>query len=100
MLYREDTKDPHKLTSLLSWLDTQAADESYTYYSQCNCLLSQYYKAKGFMFVKMWNTSFRHGFFKYKNLPKHFDAIASAEPHTFGAARQRAVNTYFNQEVL
>jgi hypothetical protein len=93
-------KNPHSLVNLIQWLGEQDPNQEYEYYSNCNCLLSQYYKAKGFWRVRMFHNFFRHAFIKTTMLPKHFNAIAEAAPRNFGAAHKRALKHYFEYETV
>ena len=76
----ETKADPFKLETLIAWLEKQPADQEYNF-RDCSgrCLFGQYYTAMGFDWQKEY-------------LADHFDHIniAGLEPHTFGAALERA----------
>jgi hypothetical protein len=81
----------HSLTSLIDWLETKDQNQSYHYMSDSKCLLAQYYRAKGYWFVRVGMMFFTHGWFdSVTMLPEHFDFISYEEPHTFGAALDRS----------
>jgi hypothetical protein len=89
--------DSFALDTLIAWLETQHPHRVYNYKSSCDCLLAQYFAAQGFdnaMVSRSLVTSqlkLPHGMFmSHALMPEHFDAIARAEPHTFGAALERA----------
>lgn len=96
MLYdkRWDAKiatDPMTLPSLIAWLEQQPADKGYCYTAIGHCLLAQYLTAKGYANVSVAPGIFHHGPDRARgNYPWSFDDIASAFPHTFGAALKRA----------
>jgi hypothetical protein len=81
--------DVFSLQSLIAWLEQQPADKEYDFYD-CGgeCMLDRYGDAMGMPFdwdgYSKLNAAFGGG--------KHGEGphIASTEPHTFGAALDRA----------
>ena len=82
--------DPFSLESLIAWAEKQPADKHYDFW--CNqCYLGQYFEAHGFEVVSIGTgTVLFRGSTGRMTLPPHFNAIAEATPHTFGAALARA----------
>lgn len=87
MLYNPKWKAPTKATpsvaGMIAWLETSPAYRSYSYMNcRGGCLVGLYYEAIGYD----WDRD---------DVPCHsafekLDSIACAEPHTFGAALDRA----------
>ncbi len=87
---QQTTADPFERSTLIAWLAGKPAHLEYCFYNSGECMLQQYFSAQGFRQVSMGREGFWHeGGHSY--LPDGFDAIAKAEPHTFGAALMRAV---------
>jgi hypothetical protein len=90
----DSTTDPFALGSLIEWLERKLPYETYEYSSCSECLLSQYFRDKGFSNVHMCKTYFSTwglliGKQNYQ-LPEHFNAIAQEGAHNFGSALRRA----------
>ncbi len=98
---KKKLKDPFTLESLIAWLEAKVAsnpNERYYYTDTKNCLLAQYFRAKGYKFISMGITqftAFKWGFIPVSpRLPPHFNDIAAAEGepirYTMCAALARA----------
>ena len=88
--WTKKSEDVHSLSSLIRWLKTKDPEESYEYTSSRNCLLAQYYRAKGYSKAMVDPECVRLSVFKWQDLPEHFNAIAREGEETFGAALERA----------
>jgi hypothetical protein len=87
----ETKADPFSLASLIAWLEQQPAAEMYCYRENGDCLLAQYFIAHGYCNVNMGPLVFFHGPKNEKaNVPRQFNDIAVGDPHTYGAALERA----------
>lgn len=97
--------DPFSLDSLIVWLEKQPSSQIYCYFSNGECLLSQYFTHAGFENVCMFTHGFWHGpdkipghvgmdeaiaMGRLTGIPRDFDHIAGWGKPTFGAALQRA----------
>ena len=92
--------DPMTLDSLIMWLQQQNPNIGYEYADSEECLLCQYFTAKGYKKPVVNPISFSYGNMlrrKDARLPNGFDSIASGNfcesspsGHTFGAALGRA----------
>lgn len=80
--------DPMKLESLIAWLEKQSADKRYEFWCT-KCLLGQYFTDYGYD-VKMMGTAMVIHASGHFDLPKGFNRLAQAQPHTYGAALNRA----------
>jgi hypothetical protein len=93
MLYNpnwsETKTDPFSLGSLIAWLERQPRSIHYEYICGGTCLLAQFFQAHGYSNILV-------GGFRVLlddimcELPAWFNDIAISEPHTFGAALERA----------
>jgi hypothetical protein len=98
MLYNpkwEVKADPFSLRSLIAWLETQPADETYCYMDNGHCLVAQYLESHGYRNLGVD----RRGFYysvgvgrarAWQDLPPVLNDIALRGLHTFGAALERA----------
>lgn len=91
----ETKADPFSLKSFAMWLETQPANERYSFLNVSNCAYAQYLKAKGYRFVLIGGFSFSHGwrtFIPSAGRPLTADVrhVLNGHPYTFGAALQRA----------
>ena len=96
------TADLFTLGSLITWLETKDPTQTYCYRESGHCLISQYFREKGW---QRFHCGPRRGHWYdvkigdrgHMELPKHFDMIASGHETmvrgretTFGAALERA----------
>lgn len=98
MLY-DPTLDIPQLSTVerfKQWLDTQPPAKEYTFTSDSNCALAQYYQSYLGPNVKVGHYHFTVNDKRAYSLPRQLDYIAGAGEHTFGAAAKRA-ETYLNQ---
>lgn len=65
--------------SLVSWLRTKPADQTYVWSDPVFCLVGHYFADH----QSTWGAA------QYSDLP-NYELIAKTEPHTFGAALERA----------
>jgi hypothetical protein len=96
----EPKKDIFALDNLIAWLEQQPQDQSYEYANPSNCCLAQYFRAQGYKYVTLGNTSYSFGCRKdgsteqHGSLPQSWTEIAGywsgKRNHTFGAALKRA----------
>ncbi len=91
---KPETKvDPLSLASLIAWLEQQPADKAYCFKDLGGCLLHQYFSAHGFKNVLVGGYDFDHrgpsGRVETIELGTFAD-VAAGQPHTYGAALQRA----------
>lgn len=88
----EPEADPLSLDSLITWLEKQPADEVYCFDAIGHCLLAQYFTEQYGQPYTVGNTMFGpyHDYDKNMVMPAGFNSLAAAEPHTFGAALERA----------
>jgi hypothetical protein len=77
------------LPSLIAWLGDQPQNKSYNYGSNVSCLLARYLKDCGYKRLQVGATFFIHCDGDVA-IPRKFNDIASMEPHTYGAALERA----------
>ena len=87
--------NPLSLTGLIDWLQKQPRNMGYFYGQSAGCMLFQYLRAAGFSCFNVGEDFFDHNSRGYRDfdrtrMPPRFDAIARAEPQTFGAALARA----------
>lgn len=85
--------DPFSLEALVAWLRTKDGDTAYCYMDNGECLLGQYFTAKGFRDPNVGSDSFNYGQRPGReeiNLPCGWNQIALAYPRTFAAALARA----------
>jgi hypothetical protein len=100
MLYNPSWDNPlqSSLQDLISWLETQPANQEYTYFDSQNCLLCQFLKSKGIsnpvINKEYWHE--RSGSTPVP-LPPHFNTVAEgslfsriSNRWTCGAALKRA----------
>ena len=87
--------DPLTLPALIAWLEQQPTRRTYCYASVGNCLLHQYFRAAGFPMAAghgvggtHWNLADEPS--NCRPLPEGFGEVALGQPHTFGAALERA----------
>ena len=83
--------DPMKLESLIAWLETMPPEQAYNYLDVNNCLMCQYFSAKGYRNVFVVPSHF--AYYKSRGIeeyPSIFDAIARDGAHYMGAALGRA----------
>ncbi len=105
MLYNESTGKPRtdilSLDSLIAWLETKPADETYDYTRSKKCVLQQYFTAMGLEGVAV--IPYRYSVNRYlinettHDLPEGWEKIAlgpaimyKVTPWTFGKALKRA----------
>jgi hypothetical protein len=88
----EITKDVFSLESLIAWLETMPGRYNYQDINQCaGC---KYFRAMGLTNVLVGRTFFCHGEPRIAvDLPRGFNDIFEAKPHTYGAALDRARTT-------
>lgn len=83
--------DPFSLESLIAWLEKQPASAGYCYQSNGNCLLAKYFHAAGYPNAMLGGDYVRlHGVRQRTIISEEFQIIPLREPHTFGAALERA----------
>jgi hypothetical protein len=94
MLHNKSTglkPDVMSTETLVDWLETKPANETYSYFEHRSCLVAQYLTDKGYDNVFAYSMGhFDHGGATDARFPMVFDDIAAAEPRTFGAALKRA----------
>lgn len=104
MLYNKSTGKPKvgmlELDSLIEWLEQQPTDGTYSYISSRDCLMAQYFKAKGLKNVRITPHLYRAGYNPLgdsKPLPKGWErisiglpAVDQQENWTYGRALERA----------
>lgn len=81
------------LRSLTNWLGKQPARKTFNYFDNENCLLAQFFKAKGLEQVNVGGFEFNHsidGVSKQTALPFSFREVVRTEPKTFGNALKTA----------
>lgn len=102
---RSRTADVNSIHSLIGWLEQQPSNKHYNYFRCGNCVLQQYYTAKGCENVRVDSETVTYDG-EQKYLPALFDDIAAGKPTiwglvtgllhlpnhrwTFGAALERA----------
>lgn len=81
--------DVFSLENLIAWAEKQPADKVYDFWCH-RCYLGQYFEEYGYQIdmIGTGTVTFRRK--KTRPLPPHFNEIAIVEPHTFGAALDRA----------
>jgi len=99
MLYNESTgkTDLFSVKSLVKWLETKPATDTYSYIDGGNCLIAQYLQAKGFSEARVGPKSYclKVGGSRGQ-LPTEFHDIALGQfngfwtRHSFGDALRRA----------
>lgn len=79
------------LSGLIAWLDTKQPNEGYNYSDINDCLLSQYFRSRGYIgaFCAPGSMS-AFGIFVTRRVPSALDRVAIVRPWTFGAALERA----------
>jgi hypothetical protein len=88
--------DPFSLDGFIAWLETKPADGAYEWGDIFNCLMAQYFKARGFKVFSCGGSTFtsREGWFIKRLVTRtvlpSFTYTAATRPHTFGAALERA----------
>jgi hypothetical protein len=75
------------LADLIAWLRTKPADEKYAYEDPRECLLAQYYMARGYRVI-VGSPTLILG--PSHRLPWCFNMIAQDHPRTYGGAIARA----------
>lgn len=83
---------PFQLSSLISWLESQPPESTYTYSDCGRCLLAQYFTAMGFKKIIITSESmyYRDPTERGQSLPSFFNQISLGSPRTFGDALKRA----------
>lgn len=78
-----------ELGDFRDWLRTHPADKEYTYSRIKDCLVAQYFTARGVDFeaVGAWTWTDAEG--KFHKLPRVLNAVALGEPRTFSGALTR-----------
>lgn len=83
--------DPFSLDSLIAWLEKQPADQPYCYENTGKCLHHQYFVAMGVaLFGGVGGTRVKLKNGRSVDFSQGFIDTACDEPHTFGAALDRA----------
>jgi hypothetical protein len=86
--------DPFTFESLIAWLERQPAQKEYCFMDNGGCLFFQYLEEMGVDVVGVGGASFRREADDRDGgrhpLPTGWPSLASLEPHTFGAALERA----------
>jgi hypothetical protein len=89
----ETKADPFSLDALIAWLETKEPTEEYRYGACFGCAIAQYLMSLGvekpLVGARTW-TDFAEKHLSDTPLPVHWNKIAVREPHTFGAALERA----------
>ncbi len=96
MLY--DQRRDATLSNLIGWLETKNPNQNYDYWDVCgNCILGQFFnyiglewrgtKGPGF---KMWQSLIDNDKSDHVNWTNPLLKVSQSEPHTFGAALERA----------
>lgn len=80
--------DPFQLEPLIGWLEKQPADKEYCFTDRGTCLLTQYYAASGYIADVGGFTVTIDG--NVHHMSDDFGDIPATDPHTFGAALNRA----------
>jgi hypothetical protein len=79
------------LRSLCNWLGKQPARKTFNFYDNRDCVLAQFFKAKGLKEVSVRGYQFScAGSGDDLDLPFAFREVAHVEPATFGAAHKMA----------
>jgi hypothetical protein len=90
----ETKADPFSLASLIAWLEKQNPATRYCYVSNGECLLAQYFTARGYKNVTVGVGWFRELHMPHTEhaIPTEFTQVARAGKGgtTFGAALKRA----------
>lgn len=85
-----------EMTDFIGWLDTKPRDGEYDAGQSESCLIAQYLrdyrKIDASVGINFWSKGRRQ-----HDIPTMLQEIAYTEPHTFGAARERA-NSYVAAE--
>jgi hypothetical protein len=92
MLYdkRWDAKtDVFSVESLVAWLEKQQPTAEYDFWC-LKCLLGRYFTDAGFDLRMIGTGSFTLSNGEQIQLPPNFNHISLVEPHTYGAALERA----------
>lgn len=80
--------DIFKIEPLVRWLETKRATDEYNFADRKSCVLAQYYEHLGTdADVGGWTVTIDT---KWHTMSEEFSDIAAEEPHTFGAALERA----------
>ena len=90
---KKDTKpavDPFSVAGLVAWLETQPADGEYCYEDGGRCLIAKYIIAIGYRRPNIGGYSMSADGLPSRKMPFGWEDISCIEPHTFGAALQRA----------
>jgi hypothetical protein len=100
MLHDPNKEYAFNLDSLIAWLETKPADETYDYLDGQHCMCAQYFQARGYTRARV--TSSRGVYSNGKDfaqfaVPAVFDKIArnglvNQKPQTFGHALEVARN--------
>lgn len=93
---RAATKVPAlSLAGLIQWLETQNPNTHYPYSNIHDCLLSRYFRARGYRWAYCGVGGFNYSWFFLPPLfrasyPSVMDDVAVSSPRTYGAALERA----------
>jgi hypothetical protein len=82
--------DPYSLAGMIAWLEQQPAEQEYKWANCEDCLVGQYLSAVLGPPADYAEVSRRHGKFMRENPIAFRRGLALANPHTFGAALERA----------
>ncbi len=81
------------LRSLTNWLGKQPARKTFNFFDNENCLLAQFFKAKGLKQVSVGGYEFSYsvkGAKQETKLPFSFREVGHTKPETFGNALKTA----------
>jgi hypothetical protein len=85
---KTETKiDPLTLRALIAWLEKQPPEKIYCYGDTGRCLAAQYNQSLGRAYLPILLLGWRGDCLKFDY---DLEEIALTEPHTFGAALERA----------
>lgn len=82
--------DPFSLESLITWLEKQPGEKAYCFFANGGCMLHQYFEAMKLDIVWVGGLTYETDSGRRDLIPNGLDDIAAIEPHTFGAALNRA----------
>lgn len=82
--------DVFSLESLITWLEKQPAKATYCYLDNGGCMLHQYFAAAGVDAPWVGGINYKDSANKSHTLSYEFVKISFKDPHTFGAALDRA----------